>query len=87
MRPTLKRLLNDFKELTLEEQWQLVTQAMDYIQRRTTGLENGATGRTSLERKVKAREVLLSTQGSWGSKTLDEIDAEIDRQRQEDWGE
>lgn len=86
MRPTLKRLLNDFKELTLEEQWQLVTQAMDYIQRRTTGLENGATDRTSLERKVKAREVLLSTQGSWGSKTLDEIDAEIDRQRQEDWG-
>ena len=83
MRPTLQRLLNDFKELTLEEQWQLVTQAMDYIQRRTTGLENGATDRTSLERKVKAREVLLSTQGSWGSKTLDEIDAEIDLQRQE----
>lgn len=36
------------------------------------------------QRKVSAKEVLRSTRGSWGSRTLDEIDAELDRQRQDD---
>lgn len=39
------------------------------------------------QRKVSAKEVLMSTQESWGSRTLDEIDAELDRQRQDDWSD
>ena len=93
MSSTLQRLINDLDQLTLNELWQLMGQIMSYIQRRThvlklQDLEAQSTTHDSAEqRQVIARKVLMSTQGSWGSKTLDEIDAELDRQRQNDWGE
>lgn len=37
--------------------------------------------------ELSAQEVFTVTQGSWGSSSLDEIDAQLDQQRQFDWGE
>lgn len=91
MSSTLERLINDLDQLTLNELWQLMSQVMTDIQRRSNVLklqdvEVQSTSHASAEqRKVSARDVLMSTRGSWGSRTLDEIDAELDRQRQNDW--
>lgn len=93
MSSTLQRLINELDQLTLNELWQLMSQIMSYIQRRTNVLklqdaEVQSTIDVSAEqRKVSAKEVLMSTRGSWGSRTLEEIDAELDLQRQDDWGD
>jgi hypothetical protein len=89
MSSTLQRLIN----VTLKELWQLMSQVMSYIQRRTNVLKlqdaevESPSPASTEQRKVSARDVLMSTRGSWGSRTLDEIDAELDRQRQDDWGD
>jgi hypothetical protein len=37
--------------------------------------------------KQSAEAILAATRGSWGNQSIDEIDAELARQRQFDWGE
>jgi hypothetical protein len=39
------------------------------------------------EKRTIAKKILAETRGSWGHKSMDQIDAELDLQRQEDWGE
>ncbi len=36
---------------------------------------------------LSAQEILTSTRGSWGQKTMEEIDRQLADQRQLDWGE
>ncbi len=50
-------------------------------------LVNRLPSETLAERRARAKQVMAATCGSWGNKTRDEIDAKLDRQRREDWGE
>jgi hypothetical protein len=38
-----------------------------------------------VNKRAMAKKVLSETRGSWGNKSIDEIDILLDRQRQEDW--
>jgi hypothetical protein len=65
-------------------------QVMEHLIARLKGA--APTGETSSpvampQPELSAQEVFAVTQGSWGSSSLDEIDAQLDQQRQFDWGE
>ncbi len=97
MSPLLQQVLSELDQLTPEEQWQVMGHLMSQLQEgavvtakpdapvahQVSDLESQAWA----ERRTRAKQVLEATCGAWGNKTLDEIDAELDRQRQEDWGE
>lgn len=95
MNPKLQQVLNELNRLTTEERWQVIEYLMPQFQERFIGKERSeknqnlmqTTSQPSSEKRARAKSVLESTRGSWGSKTLDEIDAELNRQRREDWGE
>ncbi|MBW4513695.1 MAG: hypothetical protein KME11_00545 [Timaviella obliquedivisa GSE-PSE-MK23-08B] len=87
MNALLQQVLNNIDQLTPEEQWQVMSHVMDQLKPEATQPENHSAPQTLTEARERARKVLISTRGSWGSRTPDEIDAELDRQRREDWGE
>lgn len=87
MSTLLQQVLKEIDQLTPEEKWQVMSHVMHQLQHQETQPENNLASQTLTERATRAREVLTATRGSWGNKTLDEIDAELDRQRREDWGE
>jgi SNF2 family DNA or RNA helicase len=93
MSPKLQQVLNELDRLTTEERWQVIEYLMPQFQERFIDKEGSeknmmqTTSQLSPEKRARAKRVLKSTRGSWGSKTLDEIDAELNRQRYEDWGE
>jgi hypothetical protein len=82
MSPQLQQIYQDLGEITAIERWQILEHLM--------GQFKGALGETSsvtATTKPSAQEILTTTQGSWGQRSLDEIDAQMAHQRQMDWGE
>jgi hypothetical protein len=97
MKRSLQHLLTDLDQLTPEEQWQVMGHLMSQLQEGAVVIAkpdapvdhqvSDLESQTWAEKRARAKQVLEATCGAWGNKTLDEIDAELDRQRQEDWGE
>ena len=87
MNASLQHILDKIDQLTPEEKWQVMSHVMHQLQHQVIQPEEDLESQALTRRLTRARELLIATRGSWGSKTLDEIDAELDRQRREDWGE
>jgi hypothetical protein len=47
--------------------------------------DQGDLQQSFLNKRAIAKTVLAETRGSWGNKSIDEIDILLNRQRQEDW--
>jgi hypothetical protein len=81
MSTQLQQVLDGLGRLTFDERWQVV----EYLMRQ---LKDSFIRPLDPPRpQPTAQEILLSTCGSWGSKTIDEIDAHLEQQRSIDWGE
>ena len=86
MSPTLQRVMSELNQLTLEEQWKLLGYLMNQLQSSVRLVarpksEQSAVGATDIEALIE------ETSGIWGRRSIEEIDAELNRQRRIDWGE
>jgi hypothetical protein len=80
MSTQLQQVLDSLGRLAFDERWQVV----EYWMRQ---LKDGFIRPLDPPRpKPTAQEILRSTCGSWGNKTIDEIDAHLEQQRSIDWG-
>ncbi len=87
MSPTLQRMMSELKQLTLEEQWKLLGYLMNQLQANfplVTELQSEVQLSVG---SVDIDALLAETSGSWGNLSIEEIDTELIRQRQIDWGE
>jgi hypothetical protein len=88
MSPTLQRAINELNHLTPQEQWKLLGYLTNQLQA-AVHLEESPqpTLRLSANTTADIATLLEETKGIWGDKSLEEIDDELDKQRQSDWGE
>lgn len=84
MSPSLQQLINELDQLAPEEQWQVMGHLMSQLQHRAVIV---AKSQHEKDRVAEVEKILRETEGSWGRLGLDEIDAQLTRQRQFDWGE
>jgi hypothetical protein len=82
MPPRLQQVVQDLDQLTHADRWKILEYligqfkpALDFTQASTNLLT------------PSVQEILASTRGSWGQKTVEEIDQQLADQRQRDWGE
>lgn len=85
MTPQLQKIYQDLSHLSPMEHWQVMEYLLGQLKGATLPQEPSATALP--QPHLSAQEVFAATKGSWGSRSLDEIDAELARQRQFDWGE
>jgi hypothetical protein len=86
MTQQLQQIYQDLNEISAIE----CLQVIEHLVARLKGAApTGETPRALVmpQPELSAQEVFTVTQGSWGSSSLDEIDAQLDQQRQFDWGE
>jgi hypothetical protein len=83
MTPQLEQIYQDLSQITPIERWQILEHLVSQF-RNVLGADPVAPVTTP---KQSAEAVLAATRGSWGNQSIDEIDAELARQRQFDWGE
>ena len=86
MSPTLQRLISELNQLTLEEKWKLLGYLMNQLQSSVCLVASPKPEHLSVG-VLNIDSLIEETSGSWGRQSLEEIDAELNRQRQIDWGE
>jgi hypothetical protein len=82
MTPQLQKVVQDLDQLTHADRWQILEHLIGQF-KPVSGLTNPSTDLSTLS----VQEILSSTRGSWGQKTVEEIDRQLADQRQLDWGE
>jgi hypothetical protein len=82
MTPQLQQVVQDLDQLTHADRWQVLEHLLGQF-KPVSDLTNPATNLSTLS----VQEILASTRGSWGQKTVEEIDRQLSDQRQLDWGE
>jgi hypothetical protein len=82
MTPQLQQVVQDLDQLTHADRWQVLEHLLGQF-KPVSDLTNPATNLSTLS----VQEILASTRGSWGQKTVEEIDRQLADQRQLDWGE
>jgi len=87
MSPTLQRVMSELKQLTLEEQWKLLGYLMNQLQANFRLVTQPQSEVQLSLTSVDVDALLAETSGSWGNLSIEEIDTELVRQRQLDWGE
>jgi len=87
MSPTLQRVMSELKQLTLEEQWKLLGYLMNQLQANIRFVREPHSEMQLAVDSVDIDALLAETSGSWGNLSIEEIDTELIRQRQRDWGE
>ena len=87
MRPALQRVMSELKQLTLEEQWKLLGYLMNQLQANVRLVTSPQPEVQPSGRSMGIDALLSETSGSWGHLSIEEIDIELQRQRQSDWGE
>ncbi|NEP13226.1 MAG: hypothetical protein F6K14_24075 [Symploca sp. SIO2C1] len=87
MSPTLQRMMSELKQLTLEEQWKLLGYLMNQLQANFRLVTERQSEVQLSVGSVDVDALLAETSGSWGNLSIEEIDTELIRQRQIDWGE
>lgn len=85
MTPQLQQIYQDLSRLSPHEHWQVMEYLIGQLKGATLPQESSATAIP--QSHLSAQEVFAVTKGSWGSRSMDEIDAELAQQRQFDWGE
>jgi hypothetical protein len=83
MTPHLEQIYQDLSQITSIERWQILEHLIGQF-RNVLGTDQVAPVTTP---RQSAEEILAATRGSWGTQSLDEIDAKLAHQRQLDWGE
>ena len=83
MTPQLQQVVQDLDQLTHADRWKILEHLIGQLKSASDIITQSSTPRPILS----AQEILASTRGSWGQKTLDEIDRRLADQRQLDWGE
>jgi len=79
MTPQLQQVLQDLEKLNHTDRWQIFEYLLGQF-KPTFEISNSSN-------TLSVQEILASTRGSWGKASLDEIDRQLARQRQLDWGE
>ncbi|NES20552.1 MAG: hypothetical protein F6K41_16875 [Symploca sp. SIO3E6] len=87
MSPTLQRVMSELKQLTLEEQWQLLGYLINQLQANFRLVTQPQSKVQLSVGSVDVDALLAETSGSWGNLSIEEIDTELIRQRQLDWEE
>jgi hypothetical protein len=82
MSPQLQQIYQGLGEITAIERWQILEHLIGQFKSAL-----GENGIVATNTKPSAQEILAATRGSWGQRSLDEIDAQVVQQRQLDWGE
>jgi hypothetical protein len=85
MTPQLEQIYQDLSHLSPIEHWQV----MEYLigQLKGSAMPHEASATAMPQPHLSAQEVFAATQGSWGNRSMDEIDAALEQQRRFDWGE
>ena len=89
MSPQLQQIVQNIDQLPLLDRWEIPEHLMGQF-KRSLGMnvsESTMTFVPSNLLRLSSEDILLTTQGSWGNQTFDEIDNQLDQQRQLDWGE
>jgi hypothetical protein len=81
---TLEQIYRDLSLITPIERWQVVEHLITQLKGSAEAQE---TIPTVITPPLSAQAVFAATRGSWGDRSLDEIDAQLAAQRQFDWGE
>jgi hypothetical protein len=87
MSPTLQRVMSELKQLTLEDQWKLLGYLTNQLQANVRLVTRPQVEIEPSVGSVDVDALLAKTSGSWGHFGIEEVDAELKRQRQIDWGE
>ena len=87
MTPQLQQIFRSLNTLTQLERWQVFDYLVNQLKDSLTRFD--VLDRPASQQPLKRlpQEIFASTQGSWSHQTRDEIDAQLDSQRQLDWGE
>jgi hypothetical protein len=83
MTPQLEQIYQDLSQITPIERWQILEHLVGQF-RNVLGADPVAPIVTPQQ---SAEAILAATRGSWGTQSMDEIDAQLAQQRQFDWGE
>lgn len=86
MSQTLQNMISQLNRLTLEEQWKLLGYLMNRLQS-TVCLSGSWSGLKTSVNETEVNALLAETKGSWENRGIEEIDAELNRQRKMSWGE
>ena len=87
MSPALQRVMSELKQLTPEEQWKLLGYLMNQLQASVRLVTRPQPEVQPSVQSMSVDALLAETSGSWGHLSIEEIDTELKRQRQIDWGE
>ena len=87
MSPSLQRVMSELTQLSAEEQWTLLSYLVNQLHARTSSLKDSALEAQGLGSSSDINNLLDETRGSWGQSSVEEIDAEIERQRKLSWGD
>ena len=82
MTPQLQQVVQDLDKLTHADRWQILEHLLGQF-KPTSEIRSPSINLAPLS----VQEILVSTRGSWGQKTVEEIDRQLADQRQLDWGE
>jgi hypothetical protein len=85
MTPQLEQIYQDLSHLSPIEHWQVMEYLIGQLKGSAMPQELSATAMP--QPHLSAQEVFAATQGSWGNRSMDEIDAALEQQRRFDWGE
>lgn len=87
MSPSLQRVMSELAQLSSEEQWTLLSYLVSQLHARTSSLKDLALDAQGSEDVSDISRLLDETRGSWGQSSIEEIDAELERQRKLNWGD
>lgn len=83
----LQRVMSEVPQLTPEEQWQLLGYLMLQLKPRFSwSMVPQSAGEPTVE-LAGVDALLEEAKGCWGYASIEEIDAELQQQRQNDWGD
>jgi hypothetical protein len=85
MSPTLQRAIDELKHLTPQEQWELLGYLSKQLQGTVNSEKNPQLAPEPSTNTHNTATLLEETQGMWGHKSIEEIDDELNKQRQSDW--
>ena len=85
MSQILQRVMSDLRLLSLEEQWQLLSYLVNQLHSGVTAVDPTLPQAPPDMNATDVDAILQATQGCWGNRSIQEIDASLDRQRQFDW--
>lgn len=79
--------MSDLRLLSLKEQWQLLSHLVSQLRSEVAEVDQNQFETSSDENTADVDAILRATQGCWGTVSIEEIDANLNRQRQLDWGD